>query len=46
MSDQIDWVAASGRATVYSYTIVHRAPEEFRDEMRTATPERTAITID
>lgn len=33
MSDQIDWITASGRATVYSYTVVHRAPAEFRDEV-------------
>jgi uncharacterized OB-fold protein len=29
----LEWAVASGRATVYSYTVVHRAPPEFRDEV-------------
>ncbi|MDQ6774488.1 MAG: Zn-ribbon domain-containing OB-fold protein [Candidatus Dormibacteraeota bacterium] len=29
----LEWAATSGRATVYSYTVVHRAPAEFRDEV-------------
>ncbi|HLH74793.1 MAG TPA: Zn-ribbon domain-containing OB-fold protein [Chloroflexota bacterium] len=30
-SDRLHWVDASGRGTVYSYTIVHRAPVGFTD---------------
>lgn len=33
MSDELAWVRASGRGVVYSYTVVHRAPEEFRHEV-------------
>jgi uncharacterized OB-fold protein len=29
MSDRVDWVEASGRGTIYSYTVVHRAPPQF-----------------
>lgn len=32
MSDDIAWVDATGRATVHSVTVVHRAPGPFRDE--------------
>ncbi len=28
----LDWVTVSGRGTVYSFTVVHRAPAEFQDE--------------
>jgi uncharacterized OB-fold protein len=33
MSDQIAWVEATGRGTVYSYTVVHRAPPGFQDRV-------------
>ena len=33
MSDQIDWFDASGRGTIYSYTVVHRAPPGFTDSV-------------
>lgn len=29
MSDRLTWVASSGKGTVHSYTVVHRAPESF-----------------
>jgi uncharacterized protein len=29
MSDRVAWVEASGRGTIYSYTVVHRAPPQF-----------------
>ena len=29
----LEWVPASGRGTVHSFSIVHRAPEEFKDEV-------------
>lgn len=29
----VGWVAASGRAEVYSFTVVHRAPEAFQDQV-------------
>ncbi|WP_029009053.1 Zn-ribbon domain-containing OB-fold protein [Azospirillum halopraeferens] len=32
MSDALEWVETSGRGTVYSFTIVHKAPPGFRDE--------------
>lgn len=32
MSENVEWVEASGRGRVYSYTIVHRAPPAFRDD--------------
>jgi uncharacterized protein len=32
MSEKVEWVEASGRGRVYSYTIVHRAPPAFRDD--------------
>jgi uncharacterized OB-fold protein len=28
----LEWVTVSGRGTVYSFTVVHRAPAEFQDE--------------
>ena len=28
----LEWVTASGRASVYSFTVVHRAPAEFQAE--------------
>ena len=31
MSDRIDWIDASGRGTIYSYVVVHRAPPAFAD---------------
>lgn len=33
MSDAVEWVEASGRGRVYSYTVVHRAAPAFRDEV-------------
>lgn len=33
MSDRIEWVAASGRGTIYSYTVVHRSPGQFKDDV-------------
>ena len=33
MSDELDWVRASGRGVVYSFTVVHRAPEEFQHQV-------------
>ena len=29
LSDQLEWVRASGRGTVHSFTVVHRTSEEF-----------------
>lgn len=29
----LEWVDASGRGSIHSYTVVHRAPEEFRDDV-------------
>ena len=26
LSDELEWVAATGKGTVYSYTVIHRAP--------------------
>jgi uncharacterized OB-fold protein len=31
MSDRIDWIEASGKGTIYSFTVVHRAPAQFAD---------------
>lgn len=31
-SAELQWVSASGRATVHSYTVVHRAPPAFAEE--------------
>jgi len=33
MSDELDWIDLSGRGTVYSYTVVHKAPPGFADEV-------------
>jgi uncharacterized OB-fold protein len=32
MADALAWVTASGRGTVYSFTVVHRTSDEFRAE--------------
>ena len=32
-SSELDWVDASGRGRIHSYTVVHRAPPEYRDEV-------------
>jgi uncharacterized OB-fold protein len=32
-SSELDWVDASGRGQIHSYTVVHRAPPEYRDEV-------------
>lgn len=32
MSEQLTWVDATGFGTVYSYTVVHRAPAAFQGE--------------
>ena len=32
-SSKLDWVDASGRGRIHSYTVVHRAPPEYRDEV-------------
>jgi uncharacterized protein len=31
MSDRIEWIAASGKGTIYSYTVVHQSPAAFAD---------------
>jgi uncharacterized OB-fold protein len=31
MSDRLAWIEASGKGTIYSYTVVHRAPLAFAD---------------
>jgi uncharacterized OB-fold protein len=31
MSDRIAWIQASGKGTIYSFTVVHRAPAQFVD---------------
>ncbi len=31
MSDRINWIDASGKGTIYSYVVVHRAPAAFAD---------------
>jgi uncharacterized OB-fold protein len=33
MSDQIAWLDASGKGTIYSYTVVHRAPAQFAEDV-------------
>ncbi len=33
MSDEVSWVEASGRGTIYSYTVVQRAAPAFRDKV-------------
>ncbi len=32
-SSKLDWVDASGGGRIHSYTVVHRAPPEYRDEV-------------
>jgi len=32
-SSELDWVDASGRGRIHSYTVVHRGPPEYRDEV-------------
>jgi uncharacterized OB-fold protein len=32
MAAELEWVDAGGRGTVYSYTVVHRAPPGFGDD--------------
>jgi uncharacterized OB-fold protein len=32
MSDQIAWIDASGTGTIYSFTVVHRAPAQFAED--------------
>jgi uncharacterized OB-fold protein len=31
MSDRIVWFDATGRGTIYSFTVIHRAPAQFAD---------------
>lgn len=33
MSAELDWVEASGRGNVHSFTVVHRAPADYREEV-------------
>jgi uncharacterized OB-fold protein len=33
MSDRLTWIEASGKGTIYSYTVVHRAPSSFADSV-------------
>jgi uncharacterized protein len=33
LADSLEWVTASGRGTVYSFTTVHRTSDEFRAEL-------------
>jgi len=33
LSTDLEWVSLSGRATVYSYSIVHRGPGAFNDDV-------------
>jgi uncharacterized OB-fold protein len=32
MTSDLEWVDASGRGVVHSFTVVHRAPPDYRDE--------------
>ncbi len=32
-ASELDWVDASGRGRIHSYTVVHRAPPEYREEV-------------
>ena len=32
-ASELDWVDASGRGQVHSFTVVHRAPPDYRDEV-------------
>jgi uncharacterized OB-fold protein len=31
MSDRLAWIETSGKGTIYSFTVVHRAPAQFVD---------------
>jgi uncharacterized OB-fold protein len=33
MSDRIDWIEATGKGRVYSYTVVHQSPPAFADSV-------------
>jgi uncharacterized OB-fold protein len=33
MSDRLDWVRASGRGTVHTFTVVHRTTDEFSADL-------------
>ncbi|TMC14460.1 MAG: Zn-ribbon domain-containing OB-fold protein [Chloroflexi bacterium] len=33
LSSELGWIDCSGRGSVYSYTVVHRTSEEFRDQV-------------
>jgi len=33
MSDDLEWVEASGAGAVHSFTVVHRAPPDYRDDV-------------
>lgn len=33
LSAELDWVEASGRGRVHSFTVVHRAPADYREEV-------------
>jgi uncharacterized OB-fold protein len=33
MADSLEWIVASGEGSVYSFTVVHRTSEEFREEV-------------
>jgi uncharacterized OB-fold protein len=33
MSDDIEWFAASGRGSIHSFVVVHRAPPGFQDDV-------------
>lgn len=32
-ASELDWVDAGGRGRIHSYTVVHRAPPEYREEV-------------
>jgi uncharacterized OB-fold protein len=33
MSDRLTWIQASGKGTIYAYTVVHQAPAAFADSV-------------
>jgi uncharacterized protein len=33
MADDLEWVEASGAGVVHSFTVVHRAPPDYRDDV-------------
>jgi uncharacterized OB-fold protein len=33
LSSELEWIDCSGRGAVYSFTVVHRTSEEFRDQV-------------